>query len=766
MIVNNNGLSALSYDPADLCLQSLELTQFARSYNGGFSFNFVDALSGIQDFKQKTNTNFYLTPPIAINDVVYENSFRLKAKSIYTTLNFSKLANNYLTFKKPEILYFNNVNLGNDLRFYGATTFTTVPDIKNYFTIDFVDEFFCRVWYKLNGVKYFLVVSDDDEGNNKRRTLFASENRLSSNGSLLEYVITTGIDQQYILFLSTKGTTKYFLTGDGQRLVAEKFTNQSRLNSIFIFDKSARLSVNAIINSVKPYNTSFIEYNDTFKINDLNSNFDIKSNYLFSKVNIPYSNVYNLLTLKNISDNFDSFTSSNTLLSGVIQETFSSNIREYTSILNDIATETDTSLILNYVSYNTYYEISPGTTIFKAPSSLNPFTRLNINDTKFIKCGAFAYYYPYYADKVYRLDDFTPVVEGQYLCTWLSGAPDNEGVWVDRYYYPDNISKEQALLNISSNITYTDPVEQLIRSNINLQSSVRTKLFFDKKSDLTFEPDKTYKYERVQPREIARESILTYCDTIAIGDVYFKRINQNGGFAIKFNYTTSDFNIRSARNEIDGGIHIIKTGDVMEFNLNLLDNATQPITVNKLSKTISLAGLESGNIFFNYNARRGVGNVYINGNKVYSFSTPPYKYVDQPILFGDLYLEVDDQYVDMLTYYHNHDNIINELIITDKPLTEEEEINTIIVDQIVLIDTILISLPSGMINYSDEISIINVLDSNLKSKSNYIDINIKNLNIDNEDILTEVKNNIIAQAHNDLPVNIKINNVNFVNYKS
>ena len=59
---------------------------------------------------------------------------------------------------------------------------------------------------------------------------------------------------------------------------------------------------------------------------------------------------------------------------------------------------------------------------------------------------------------------------------------------------------------------------------------------------------------------------------------------------------------------------------------------------------------------------------------------------------------------------------------------------------------------------------LNTLANNLKSKSNVVDININNLNIDNLEILEGVKNNLLAVIEKDLPATTVINKLNFKNY--
>ena len=66
---------------------------------------------------------------------------------------------------------------------------------------------------------------------------------------------------------------------------------------------------------------------------------------------------------------------------------------------------------------------------------------------------------------------------------------------------------------------------------------------------------------------------------------------------------------------------------------------------------------------------------------------------------------------------------------------------------------------------TDNINLVNSINTNLKHKSNVVDINIKNLNITNESIQNEVKNILLTNINNAIPKTTSINDVKFVNYK-
>jgi len=74
-------------------------------------------------------------------------------------------------------------------------------------------------------------------------------------------------------------------------------------------------------------------------------------------------------------------------------------------------------------------------------------------------------------------------------------------------------------------------------------------------------------------------------------------------------------------------------------------------------------------------------------------------------------------------------------------------------------------LPCGMRNLTDTIKTVNSINTNLKNKSNVVDINVKNLNIKETSITEEVKNILMTNILNSLPKTTNINNINFLDYK-
>tara|TARA_R110002012_G_scaffold141520_2_gene299304 strand:- start:4368 stop:6779 length:2412 start_codon:yes stop_codon:yes gene_type:complete len=800
--LTKSSLSALSSCAANLCPADLDLDQFSRTFNGNFNLNFVTALSGAQSFKNLNFTNFYLTNNVLLDDITTFNSAQIKPTWFSSSLLFANTGHSneaYLKFTPATLDSFEASNVWYDAQFYGSTSITDSNDKSpDIFEITIIDSFTCRVAIVKNNFRYYLVVSDDPPvqhglPEDTKYVLFVGENKLPMSGFTLEYNFAKHGNTSYINLFSTKGDDKYNLQSDGKKIVAVRIDTATLANEFYFINKSIRLDQEINFNVLSPYNASFITYNFGKKINNDKSNFQLTSNYLlYSSSNNPCLN-FNLLNLKNIANTQDQFTSSNTLLSTPDANVFCENLREYTSIFSDIDSEKNEVLSLNFVYNNYDINIKPGTTYFTTPSSIAPFNKLNINDTKFTDCGAFAFPAPDFADKVYNLDDDSVKAENvTYLCTWLSGGVGERGIWVDRYFYPDLVSKEAALAGSPSyNITYTQAVENLIKSNSSLKTSVTRKRFFDKKSDLTFEPQKRYKYSRISSDILVAKSPTNFCETVVVKNKvnkYFSTINKNGGFGLGFTLQSDsrDFSLESGRNAIDGGFSIKKIGKNISFTYKIFDNSTSgDLSINeRIQQTtfeydFDIDRLEKNNIFLSFNTILGVCNLYLNAQKLYTFNINAYQMLTKRIVFGDLYIqEIMQQTAEdtetetgapieiLRNAAGQNPQYIENLYLTLSPLTEIEELAAVFSTDLDRIQDISISLPCGMRNMTDNIQTVNSINTNLKNKSNVVDINIKNLNITEDSITDEVKNILKTNISNSLPKTTEINNITFVDYKS
>ena len=786
-----SSLSALSSVEATICPTDLTLDQYAQTFNGGYALTFVNALSGIQDFKNLNFTNFYLTTNVLLDNITTHKEINVKPSSYFTTLNFTTSGHNYLMFKPASLSSFKDTNNIYNATFYGTTTFTGILSDASNFEITFVDDFTCRVSTisANNNIRYYLVVTDDDEVNNIRNTLFVAENKLPLEGFNLEYNLLKYETNSFINLYSSKGSDKYILLNNDGIVYANKITTDSKSNQFFIADSSIKINQELNLTIPSPYNTSFITYDNNGNIDKDKSDFNLPSNYLFYSSSNKVDLDFNFYNLKNIVNTQEQFTSSNNLLSTSETTIFAQDLRKYTSIFSDIDSERNETLSLNFVYNNYDIVIKPGTTYFNTPSSMAPFNKLNINDTKFTKCGSFSFKRPDLADRVYKLDDDSVKDENiTYLCTWLSGGIGQEGIWVDRYYYPDLVSKEAALgANPAYNTTYAQAVENLIATNSTLKSSVEKKLYLDKKSDLVFEPKKRYKYVRISEDDFIKKSPTNFCDTAQInGKVnnYYKTININGGFGLGFTIQNDvgNFVVKSGSNDINGGLSFTIIDNEVSFKFALFDNSTTGATINErlslntFKHKFNIDKFEKTNIFLSFNAINGVCNLYLNSNVIYTFNVGAYQLFTKRILFGDIFVqpavgkEVDAVTprvapVEILYNEATEQDFITDLYLTLEPLEKYEELAVVFSTNIDNIQDMSISLPCGMRNLTDTITTVNSINTNLKNKSNVVDINVKNLNIKDASITDDVRDMIKRNIINSLPKSTVINDINIVNYK-
>ena len=807
-----SSLSALSSVEAAFCPTDLGLDQFSRTFNGGFRLNFIQALSGSQSFKNLNFTNFYLSNNVLLDDVTTFNHYKVKPQTFSTTLNFAQTGAVFLKFQYASQHAFKEDNTLSVGSFYGYTSITDKRDEASVFEISIIDNFTCRVATYVDGLRYYLVVADTTDTNtHTREVLFVGENQLPIEAYTLEYNLLKYLTTSYINLFSQKditgGSSKFLIQTNNKRVLATRLNSDNQnLDLFFMTNQAIRMDQELNLLVPSPYNASFITYNTNLNIDNNKSDFKLPSNYLLYSSSNKADQEFNIFNLKNIANTQDQFTSSNNLLSTSETSIYSQNLREYTSLLSDIDSENNEVLAINFVYNNFDIKIPPGTTYFTTPSSMVPFTALNINDSKFANCGAFSFTAPDLADRVYRLDDTADKAENiTYLCTWLSGGVGEQGVWIDRYYYPDLVSKETALAASDVyNITYEQAVENLIRSNSSLKTSVTQKLFMDKKSDLVFEPQTRYKYRRISKGDFIKKSPTNYCETVKINNKinnYFSTINKNGGFGLGFSILNEagNFRIVSDRNEVGAGIEIQKADSVnltkyaITFTYKLFDNSTQGVIRNSQGEVEDERSLDSriaentfihqfeidkfekNNIFISFNAVLGVCKLYLNSNVIFTFTLNAFQMFTKRLLFGDIFIikevknaeeEAEEIKREILLNEAKTDKIaINNLYLSLAPLEEDEELAVVFSTNMNQIQDISVSLPCGMRNLTDTIKTVNSINTNLKNKSNVVDINVKNLNIKETSITEEVKNILMTNILNSLPKTTNINNINFLDYK-
>lgn len=764
MITHYETLSNFKYESLSSNIPQLSLKSYNKYFNGGFIANFTTALSGCRDFKRKNFTNFYLT-----NNYQFEENFKEKKTNLRRSNIFGHLLTKgiyYLTYdnidsrkdffiRNPDFLAYER---------YKNPKFTTDITKSTKINIEIKNDNVCNIYFNLGGFSYYLA------NNDKNEVFFAEKSELKTDNNQInaedfEFIYAKN-DDSILIFKNILGiyyTLSYNVEDDEITFVPVTPNDFSKqLQNRFKITNNINSNY-SILN-----NHEYVSFLDSVEdINQDRVEKKINNNYLIVETNSSNDKVSDLLVLKNQLPQTDIFSSCNNLLSGNGITFFIDSMRNYTNIFEDIDDEKDEELSLNYLFNNKTYRITPGRNTITTTNSLYPYEKMNINDTLFIHSGSYANLTPYYSDKIYQIsDDPTLKTDNQYLlCTWLSGFPNSpDSVWVDRYYYPDLIEKEAALRGKNSfDITYQNNAENFSSKNSTLSSKITKQKFFDKISDLCFIPSTTYIYDRINTTNFTYDT-----ENIVNNLNYYEEINQNSKFTLIFKFygDSEDWTIFSERNLIDSGLKIQKIGHRLIIDLNIYDydRFTYDISDIVKSNTTISYGKNVDNFFgISVNANTGKGYIFLNDKVFNTINIPKYELSNKKILYGKFLHNENNVEKDI----KNSSKIISPMVTSN--YTELEEILIIknllyIKEDITGINDITISLPCGTRNSIDNIDVINSI-SPYEFKSNNINIYIKNLGNVDPSVLEEIQRKVLKTSERFLPINSKIENVKFLNYR-
>jgi hypothetical protein len=731
-------LSSCESVPLSSNLEDVRFQNFSRYYQGDYTLTFYNALSGIVDVKNKNYTNFLLTRNTKVSNILEKEDQILKSDSLLTNLNFG---GNFLAFQNADNRQLGLLGIYNESEYYGNYNFTTNGDtLSTNFVITLKSDNVCDIYQYYDYKKYYLTRNANDELN------FYTQN-LGLTASNFKYIYSRP-NKAIFLFQTLSGIT-HFVRKTGNLLTLSPSTSANKAS---VYANPIYLSKDIYSDfNINP-NTSYVEYEDDNTISENGILKDLENNYLLHREN----DSTDIIVLKNQLTQDNTFTSGNTLLSSQDLKFFVDGMRNYTSIFNDIDTEKDETLALNYVLYNKSYEILPGLNRFTAPDNMSPFSRININDTKFVESGAFGYPTPEYADKVYRSDVSVSYDDGQtYLCTWLSGSPlGSEKVWVDRYYYPDLIEKSLALMGDNSfNPTYDDVVEELVAANTSIQDSLSSFTVFDKKSDMVFIPNGKYTYERIKAEEsITDPVVITPCQSlITTGNNinYFKQLNDAGKFTVKFYFdgNRQNWKFKSKRNNTNGGLTIEKRGDNLIFEMNLYNPGFVETTT--FTETVVYKPSQRNFVCVSIDTVTGQLYFFLNNQIVGYYTFDIYQFYGKRLVFGDFVVNDEDIF---------NQNTLLKVGVTTEYTSENLAFITPMLDGESKIDPITITLPCGMRNSTDTVEYLQSVCSNQAYKSNFVNIFIKNVELEDSDMVG-LHNRISSEIVDRSPITTEINNL-------
>lgn len=497
-----------------------------------FSFNSYQALKDVNDFKTNNYSNLFLTKKQKTSNwLVSKVKQQDNLNGIATTLSWytfmdgnGEQLGSWLYFSKNYQMFDIHVSSVDCKVTYGKS-----QQNPNYiFYIQFIDQTTCRISHTFGDLVFYLTVQDD-------KTIHFSKYKNGDNQVFI-YNIDNGILKLYkkvnhkilnVVDEVTGSYNKLYLLGikrdiatkQASLMLYEDVTDSSSQTMIYIHE--TQLMFDYYIDG------SWISYNRNKFISSIEkrkSAFNLQTQAL---IHHEYNrdDGFNFIPLKNnLTYKGNSVRGNNTIMSGANYPDV--DYRTYNTINSGIKQERGTdNIILSYTFVDQEYDVFQGQDlIFTIPQKnqesnylqpLWPYKFINLNDTKFIKNGAFGSNVPFFADKVKKLQNNKSELYGEqkkqisvnnetYLCSWLyKPNHQHQPIWLDRYYYPDMISRQKAL---KSDSTYDVSFENMIDKNYLsndydnnqfIRKSIHSKTYFDKKSDMIIQPGCTYRYQRV-----------------------------------------------------------------------------------------------------------------------------------------------------------------------------------------------------------------------------------------------------------------------------
>lgn len=578
------GLQYKSFN--DINAKELTLTDNFFKLKGNFVkspvFNYTgyNILKDVYDVKTNNFSNLVLTKKQKNSNVLDIKTPAIVQNDldIITTLSFfsdDKEVGAFLCFNKSYDTWDMDISSAN------FTVTEGCPEsYQNYLfrVVTHEDLNYCQISHNFGDNTYYL---EFDKG------IFQYTDNQNSETTKFLYHIDNGFLRLYIKTLEGIKKVKCDINNNNQYILGiESYKSSADDNiadNIFI---NAEASYDKFVNSNNNFiDSSWITYDRKNKISVIDNNhsvFALDSQFLLHHEYSTNTDV-NIIPLKN------NLTYQGSLVNGAnntrSNDGFYINkplvdFKTYTGINSGINQEYgNDNIILTFNFTDQEYHIEPGKeyefSIASSDSSifgpLYPYNTININDTMFVRNGAFGSSTPYLADKVKKFQNKnTKYNVGSYLCTWLyQPSAEATPIWLDRYYYPDMIHRHSALTadvfspsfnNIPDDIKNSD--DKFIAEDIeNFKIALQNNTYVDKKSDLTIEPGTSYKYKR-----IGKDDVSTLFNTLEpsriaiVKDQNTNNVNLDGGFA----FNKENWRVISSE--------AFKNTSAINFNTNLYIN--------------------------------------------------------------------------------------------------------------------------------------------------------------------------------------------------
>lgn len=719
------------------------LKQSSIVFPGGYILSFVDALSGVVDVDVCSHSIFYLTSKSDLSEKRLNVARPVSTKYVSTKLMTSTGA--YITntiVSRPKQSFTSNPNTL-DVEYTLHTT-DLLSEAATY-RVEFIDDEYCTISHTdIHGVSYLAI-------DNYNKCVLRRGYNYDENNEVSELYFKYIIGEGKISFVKT------IYGGEGQvRVIGNQLCveltptlsdTQIQVHS-FKMDKQTQ----KIVTDLDDIN--YIKYKPNTVVVDVNNSYrNLKNNFLMVKnLNVEDYNNLDVIALKNqMSDLNTMVRGSNMVLSSgnTKLEKLEVDMRGYTSINKAMPGASHHDLEINYSSYNAAYKILPGANTIATGNSIYPYKQININDTKFVNCGAFSSLTPEFADRISLRETNNKGEDYTFLCTWLSGAPlSNDKKWVDRYYYPDLVTKQAAITSPITFTSYDKYVQDSVVDDSNLIAAISRDYVFDVDSNMIFTPNSEYIYNRIDLNNLdfVPENNLLNDDPRS----YYEEINRNNGFTFcaKLRNLGNSANkiIKSEFDRIPAGLDIKYSTSKITIAYTFYDNQTGRLTT--VSGALDVDNIVTSNVVLTVDNFRGIIIAYVNGIKIIDESFPSLKYT--MVLFGNLT-------VDGASMFESSDYLIDPLL-SNNPLSRNQtevlncKYNTID-------NELTLTLPQGQRNNIDAIRELNSLQANKNSKANDIDVFINDIEMIDDKTKAEIVEILRITASDDLPSNTSIRNI-------
>lgn len=515
-----------------------------------FTFDSYEAFKDINDFKTNNYSNLFLInkkrnsqwlePQVRQRDQL--NGLATTISWYSANLTAETERGSWLYFSKNYEMFDINVTTVEALVTYDRPQ----SNYSNYiFYLEFLDENVCRISHTFGDLRFYLCVEDDktihflkEPKDDKEKFIYQIDGQMLK---LYKRVVHNTYDEVGDIIASVQ---KLYLLGiqrDDNKQATLRLWDDTKSDSgdVITYVTNNLLEFDFYIDS------SWVSYDRSKYISSINPKKSAYNLTTQALIHHQYNKEdgFNFIPLKN-NQTYKGNTIRGNNMTYSDENYPDVDYRTYTSIQSGLKQEKgNDNIILTFNFTDQEYTVEQGDDlIFTIPEKsleqtnglqpLWPYKYININDTKFIKNGAFGSNVPFFADKVKKLQGHKTMIvdekgnklspnNGTYLCSWLyKKNPESAPIWLDRYYYPDIISRKEALKGDAYNQSFENIMDKAYVKDVQVLSQdasddqkaayekqvekvkeIRGKIhrntYFDKVSDLVIEPANTYRYQRI-----------------------------------------------------------------------------------------------------------------------------------------------------------------------------------------------------------------------------------------------------------------------------